>query len=240
MEWGVAMPVEKEFVCLANSRKLGGRCVAGIEIERGRMVGWIRPISHRPGAAVSGQERQFQDGSEPRLLDLCRVRLLAHVPDAHQSENWLLDASRRWRRMGRWGWDALTRLQSGPEPLWLTGDASTRHGKHDRVAVAHIDQVRESLRLIRVPRLGIRVFTPNAAYSDNARRVQGTFTYLGEEYRLWVTDPEVESVYHCRQDGEYELRDCFLTVSLGERADDGFCYKLIAGVLIRSRVEHAV
>jgi len=29
------MPIESEFVCLANSRKMGGRCLAGI-LTRGR------------------------------------------------------------------------------------------------------------------------------------------------------------------------------------------------------------
>jgi len=234
------MPIESEFVCLANSRKMGGRCLAGIQVERGRPVGWIRPISHRPGAAVSARERQFQDGSEPKLLDLCRVRLLHPLPVAHQSENWLLDASQRWRRMGRWGWDALLKLQSAPEPLWLTGEPSTRHGKHDRVSESRSRNLRDSLRLVSVPELSIRVFSPGADRGHNTRRVQGSFTYLGEEYRLWVTDPEVESVYHGRGDGEYALKDCYLTVSLGERTNDGFCYKLIAGVLTRGRAEHAV
>ena len=36
----------KRIVCLANSRKRGGRCVAGKELlADGRAGGWIRPVS---------------------------------------------------------------------------------------------------------------------------------------------------------------------------------------------------
>ena len=38
----------KRIVCLANSRKLGGRCIAGKELLADGVSGsWIRPVSHR-------------------------------------------------------------------------------------------------------------------------------------------------------------------------------------------------
>jgi len=39
------MATVKRIVCLANSRKPNGRCVAGVELSGGRPVAWIRPVS---------------------------------------------------------------------------------------------------------------------------------------------------------------------------------------------------
>ncbi|MGH7707024.1 MAG: dual OB domain-containing protein, partial [Vulcanimicrobiaceae bacterium] len=35
----------KRIVCLANSRKLQGRCVAGRELQKNGPGAWIRPVS---------------------------------------------------------------------------------------------------------------------------------------------------------------------------------------------------
>jgi hypothetical protein len=39
------MPYRKTIVCLANSRKYQGRCVAGVEWQGQMIGGWIRPVS---------------------------------------------------------------------------------------------------------------------------------------------------------------------------------------------------
>ena len=52
----------KRIVCLANSSKLNGRCIAGKEIiEDGRVGDWIRPVSVREKQEVSEWERQYKD-----------------------------------------------------------------------------------------------------------------------------------------------------------------------------------
>lgn len=111
----------KRIVCLANSRKLNGRCVAGIEITGGKRRGWIRPVSAREHQEVSEYERQYESGADPRVLDMGDVPLLNAKPHEYQQENWLLDPARYWVKTGTATWDDLDRLADRPEPLWING-----------------------------------------------------------------------------------------------------------------------
>ena len=56
--------------------------------------------------------------------------------------------------------------------------------------------------------------------------------YNNIQYRLSVTDPEIERQYLQEAEGEYHLpkSDVCLTISLGEPFQ-GFVYKLVAGVI---------
>ncbi len=50
--------VPMQMVCLANSRKLMGRCIAGKQRQAGKAAGrWIRPVSQRENQEVSEYER---------------------------------------------------------------------------------------------------------------------------------------------------------------------------------------
>jgi hypothetical protein len=51
------VPVTKRIICLANSRKLSGRCLAGREFVDGCAGDWIRPVSSREHEEVSERER---------------------------------------------------------------------------------------------------------------------------------------------------------------------------------------
>lgn len=77
------MGVVKRIVCLANSRKMQGRCVAGRELHGDIAGPWIRPISDRPTEEVSEWERQYQDGSDPRVLDVIDVPLIEARPKGY-------------------------------------------------------------------------------------------------------------------------------------------------------------
>jgi hypothetical protein len=87
----------KRIICLANSRKISGRCVAGKEIDgNGGFGGWIRPVSLRPAGELSEADRQFQDGTDPKLLDVVDIRMVRHVPHGFQTENHAIDDQIYW------------------------------------------------------------------------------------------------------------------------------------------------
>lgn len=227
------MATVKRIVCLANSRKLQGRCVAGIELVSGRRVGWIRPVSAREHEEVSEYERQYSDGSDPRLLDIIDVPLLDPRPRGYQQENWLLDPEHYWEMAGHAGWGDLEPLVDPAASLWIDGH-STYNGYNDRIPLELSAGLHSSLRLVRVERLGLSVLKPGEAFGNPKRRVQGRFRHHGQEYRLWVTDPDYERAYLAKPDGDYEIGESFLTVSLGE-PHNGACYKLIAAVVERDK-----
>ncbi len=218
----------KRIACLANSRKRRGRCIAGKEIlEDGRIGGWIRPVSDREDEEVSEYERRYEDGGDPRVLDVIDVPVVEPRPKGYQRENWLLDPSHRWERVRRVALNDLSQFTDSPGPLWTNG-FSTRHGRNDRVPGDN--RLDSSLRLIRVDGLELSVSSPSADFGDFTRRVQGRFRYGGTDYWLRVTDPEYEQRYLQEPNGTYSIGERFVTVSLGEPYQ-GYAYKLIAAVI---------
>ena len=131
------MLVVKRMVCLANSRKLSGRCIAGKEPPGGLPSAWIRPVSARESHEVSEYERQYPDGSDPCLLDIMKVPLLEARPTGYQQENWLLDSGHSWQRVGRASWTDLQQLVDPVEALWIDGH-STHGGCNDKVPLGRL------------------------------------------------------------------------------------------------------
>jgi hypothetical protein len=191
---------------------------------------WVRPVSNRPGEEVSEHERQYQDGTDPKVLDLVRVPFLQQKPKTYQPENRLIDAEAYWEKVGRVSRTQLKTLLDRPTMLWAN-EESTMAGLNDRVELTEASKLKQgSLHLIEVPKIELRVFAPGADFGNPKRRVQGRFTLRNISYHLWVTDPDVEREYLLGPDGNYGLGRHFVTVSLGE-PKDGFCYKLIAAMM---------
>ena len=227
------MPTVKRMVCLANSRKLSGRCVAGIELAGKQRVGWIRPVSDRESEEVSAYERQYEDGSDPCVLDIIDIPLLEARPRNYQQENWLLDPEHYWGKSGRLKWSELQRLADPVAPLWINGH-STYNGTNDKIPLSLVAGLNTSLCLIHVNRVVISVFQPGEFFGNPKRRVQGRFRHNNAEYAIWVTDPVYEQAYLAKPDGDYPIGECFLTISLGEPYKND-CYKLVAAIIERSQ-----
>lgn len=185
-------PTVKRIVCLANSRKLSGRCIAGKELlSDGAPGGWVRPVSARESEEVSEYERQYRNGSDPRVLDIIDVPVIRANPKAFQQENWLLDPERYWERVHSLANDDLERFIDPVAPLWING-YSAINGRNDRIPVDVANGLDSSLRLVSIAELELVVSQPGIDFGNYRRSVQGRFGYNGVDYWLRVTDPVYE------------------------------------------------
>ncbi|MEV0049032.1 hypothetical protein AB0H34_00865 [Saccharopolyspora shandongensis] len=222
----------KLLVCLANSRKHRERCIAGIEIGSRK---WIRPVSNRPGHGVSELERQYPSKVEPKVLDVISVPLVEARPNDLHRENWLLDSTARWSRIGRIGWRELCDLEQLPTSLWING-YHTSAGTNDRIPAEQREAVIDSLKLIRVDGVKMEVSPAHPMSNDTRPTVRAQFRHAGSEYAVKVTDPICEEKFRTRGLGKYGLGESFLTVSLSEEFQGNF-YKLVAAIVERAEVE---
>ncbi len=229
-------PVEvRRILCLANSRKLSGRCVAGREIVNTQPGAWIRPVSNREHQEVSWEERHYEDGSDPRVLDVIAVPLVEARPHLFQQENWLLDTNFYWRKIDRLDWTRLQAFVEPEGPLWVNAQSSFS-GTNNRVSLAQAEHLPNSLRLIRVAGARLEVLRPGAQFGNQKKRVEAEFVHEGIQYRLRVTDAVYERRYRAMDEGHYDIGECCLCISLGEPFE-GYAYKLIAALIERAETE---
>lgn len=224
------MPHTKSFMCLANSRKLSGRCVAGVVTDGSNIGSWVRPISARPTHEISEEERRYADGTTPKLLDVISVEFTASQPYGHQTENELIDPNYYWAKVGGATWDQAAALATNPTTLWGNGDSSYS-GENDRITANVAANQTNSLVLIRVPRVEIRVRAEGAAFGNNKKRVRATFIHRDRRYSLILTDPIIEDEHLRKGEGHFTIEvESLLCISLAE-VYEGYAYKLVAALI---------
>jgi len=220
----------KTIICLANSRKTSGRCIAGRELVNGRLGAWIRPVSARENAELSEEDRRFENGRDPRVLDIITIPMLEPRPHAFQVENHLIDVDYYWSFESTATWaQARAAVDGAGKHLW-TNLSSSYSGRNDRVLEADAAASDGSLRLIEVSDLTVNVVLEGVEFGNGKRRVRGEFTHCGVSYYLSITDPVVERHYLAGQNGTYSVGRALLCISLGEPYQ-GYAYKLIAAVM---------
>jgi hypothetical protein len=220
----------KTIICLANSRKHSGRCIAGKEVLPDRIGDWVRPVSARVMGEVSEEERRYEDGRDPRVLDILEVPVIAHTPWLYQSENYVIDAAAFWTKTGEIQAADLARLVDRPDNLWGSGE-SAMNGLNDRVSFEEATKFGTPLALVRPDRLTLCVQTEGMRAGKPRRKVRARFSYRDTPYVLSVTDPIAERSFLAKPDGEYPAWVSYIVASLGEMHSDGYCYKLIATIL---------
>jgi hypothetical protein len=216
-----------ELLCLANSIKHGGRCVAGLRMDG---EGWLRPVGPGDGTLYPANYI-LKDLSEPALMDVIALEVTHHTPEPHQPENWLI-GGQPWELVRRPASLAArellkSALTSGPKLLGGTTDREPFVGFVDAPGSA-------SLTVVLAERLRWKV----TSEAGKPRKTRARFSLSGASYDLSVTDPHWRQALAEQPDGEYEWGSLpmetgklpLLTISLGEPFE-GDCYKLVAGVV---------
>jgi len=220
------MPSERMLV-LANSRKTGGRCLAGVTLDGFR---WVRPVSAHGQGELSDEECTV-DGRMPQLLEVVTFEHDGPEGDPAQPENVVLTDA-EWTSEGMAS-SALVReviqevTLTRPPLLVNNGAAVPEH-----VAAEGLDA---SLALIAPARLRIG-HGPEA--HPSAPGARALFAWAGAERNFPITDFVVGPRVRQRPQGLYAPEDLGLpaesklrlTVSLGV-AHESWCYKLVAAVV---------
>lgn len=222
------MSGRRKLVCLANSRKRSGRCVAGFDREAGA---WIRPIPDTEDGTVPTSGTILDNSQELKVLDLFEVELVRARPDEIQPENHVFSDT-TWTTAGRLGaTEAVDLLEeiadAGPK---LFGSAG------DRVAPDELLGPHGSLTVVEPE--GVRWELDTGFF--NRPRLRAHFRVSGQPYDLVVTDPEFFKRFSGWSLGYYD-RDApgigehdriWFTVSLTEPFEaTGDCFKLVAAVI---------
>lgn len=208
-----------DFLCLANSRKHGGRCVAGIRLDTKE---WVRPVSERADGTLYDREPMTATGHVLRPLDRVTVDLGAPRPARHQPEDWLLGA-------GGFGEATPMPLQDAIPILDAIAVPGPRifGGLGGRIPEAEVPDagLAASLALVRVvaPRFTVR-------QTDEGPQLRAAFGLAGRHYDLPVTDLEPWTRTVFGTGGWRSYADWYFVISLTEPFK-GTYFKLVAAGL---------
>jgi hypothetical protein len=228
--------MRKNIVCLANSYKDGGRCVAGICVETGE---WLRMRGKADDGTLTPREYALGEGAgEPRLLDVLQVELHYAMPSDCHPENWVI-APVRWQLLNRPCsdrlWAQVARSEHQGAPLLS--------GYRDRIAAEELRRrpVAASLALVAAEDIWWWV----REEAGGKRKNRALFRRNHVTYNLAVTDPRWLDQMNLLPAGIYphtllapDAKNTWLTVSLSEafEANAGagaWHYRIVAGVVVR-------
>jgi ATP-dependent DNA helicase RecQ len=213
------------IICLANSRKHGAHCVAGIELGTGR---WVRPVSKLDDGRLT-REMRLLEGREPELMEILRIPVAETGPDyEYESENRLLLPG-LWVSEGNISHEKLLHYCS-TEPQIL-------HDSESYLTVEFMKSLpfheRRTLQLVETERFSVF----DAGLSEHGgHKWRGLLvTPTGAKLTARITDPVfVERLESGYRPGNH----CMVTISLSMpfKPDDWTedstpCWKLIAAVI---------
>ena len=213
---------KKLIICMGNSYKNGGRCLAGIEVKKtsnGYSVvkdnagspKWIRPVMANDHHGIpESMVKAFG------MLDVLEVNISNEVPVGAHSENVHFC---NINKVGRYNGSLLSLCDEGHSLIFGNrGKAVSEEvfstGGYSLMFVKPTDLFIESLQ---------------NDYGHEKYRIR--FTYMGNRYDFPLTDPEYIALL---QRGQRECGnrkdELYLTLSLGVNFND-WHYKLVAGVV---------
>ena len=218
--------MDKYFVCLANSYKRGGRCIAGVEVARNSNAGWkfVRNVDGiprwiRPIARTTYGEIPSFVGESIKVLSIVKLTNVVPCPENAHTENVY------YSRMEQCD-DNISQESSVINQLIDTKHQSLFHNRGRAVSAEMFAGINYSLMLIH-PDKSSAYIDGNREKSKNRMR----FTYHGVEYDFPITDPSFIDCLKKNLDNWANINDVYLTLSLGLEFE-GWHHKLVAGVII--------
>lgn len=242
---------ESRFLCLAVSRKLGGNCIAGIDLDSGK---WIRPVGAYGNGELGNNDIivKYPGPQRARLmkpLDVVRLYIDKYVGNSGQPENWTLSLKSDKLPHSILGQVIdnplhIARIRNLAEAASLFSDLFGNTSDRIKHRDIEKDPVSHSLCVIRPKHLDFRSTTTFRGKPC----IDGHFQ-IGSRtppclYSLRLTDtewepkllgviPEGETFDASELPGIDAKTEILLTISLGDLFDKTQCHhKLIAGVLL--------
>lgn len=212
------------FVCLANSYKEGGRCVAGIELDpdnnpklKNGNHKWVRPICN----TLHG-EIPTDLVAQLNLLDIIEIDTTDYPEEKnYQSENvYFLENS--IKVTGKFSADQIDSLVDKRKLIFDS------RGK--ALSEEFIEGLSYSLMFIRTNEFQV-LSKPS---EDRAKKVQVRmlFCYHRNEYDFPVTDPVFLHKYQVNRNFINQYNEANLCVSVGIPWNN-WHYKLVAGIILK-------
>ena len=218
--------MDKYFICLANSYKRGGRCVAGVEIvfdangglkpvydDDGRPR-WIRPI-----ATTTYGEIPNYVAEGIKLLSIVKLYNVVPCPNKPHTENVY------YSKIEQCEFD-LSNDVNIINHLFDNTHQAIFHNRGRAVSAEMSMGINYSLMLIHAENA--------CAYIDENReksKNRMSFTYYGADYDFPITDPIFLEKFKKAPKLFADIPDVYLTLSLGLEFE-GWHHKLVAGVII--------
>lgn len=212
-----------KIICLANSRKLSGRCIAGIRDSFWEGWRWVRPVSSIEEGQIEVEKTKVS-GRYIQPLDIVEIPIgnrFFSTPGYEDENQPILSGS--WMFQGKASASDVIRFC----------ESSVHHSQYENYIPFHYlkslpRNKRKTLQLIRVKNLRVE------RNSRNSQKWYGFISVGGVSFRASITD-----ISTCEKlnKGYSISSDCLVVVSLGqpwvqpETNDEPRCYRLIASVI---------
>ena len=227
--------MKRHFICLANSYKYGGRCLAGIEIElsaNGRQYRpllrddgnprWIRPVQK----GAEHESIAIETAQNIRLFDILEIEVSEACGRGCQGENVYFKSLK-----------IISHLKCDNEhilPL-CSKEIVVLNSPHTYLAESEYQRGNHSLMLIRPEKTSIFAENKQTDDGQQKRKYYAKFVYCGIEYKLPITAPEylsrMESYSPIALTGEFPTGTFYFTISIAAEPWNGVHHKLLAGII---------
>lgn len=226
--------MDKHFICLANSYKRGGRCIAGIEVaidtdnhwsllcHSDGSPRWIRPIDRNTeyGEITESDARFIPMYTVVKLTDVEPCPHQSHSEDVFYSQMSPVGMIHPSDEVLRSFEDKTHHEIFYSTDLGISPDVYAQGGYS--LMLIHPD----GFRFVEDP-------------TKNRAKYRMTFSYNGVTYDFSVTDSSFYEFVAHHPDAINALNDLYLTLSIGLEYE-GRHHKLIAGVIIPSESHYIV